>query len=149
MRKRLAALAVASILVVPAAAEAATASDTPVGASASQTSTKTLKSALRKDVKRALKGVRKLDLATVASKGFTLKGTIRINGTMTINPDGTFALNDTYSESGYREKFEFAGKLVGPSSASGTFKLAIEIDGFVFGTLHCQSGSTPMTWNAS
>ena len=73
MRKRLAALAVASILVVPAVAEAATASDTSVGASASQASTKTLKSALRKDVKRALKGVRKLDLATVASKGFTLK----------------------------------------------------------------------------
>ena len=74
MRKRLAALAVASILVVPAVAEAAPASDTPVGASASQASAKTLKSALRKDVKRALKGVRKLDLATVASKGFTLKG---------------------------------------------------------------------------
>ena len=32
-----------------------------------------MKSALRKDVKRALKSVRKLDLATVASKGFTLK----------------------------------------------------------------------------
>ena len=74
MRKRLAALVVASFLVVPAAAEAATASDTPVGASASQLSGKTLKSALRKDVKRALKTVRKLDLATVASKGFTLKG---------------------------------------------------------------------------
>ena len=74
MRKRLAALAVASFLVVPAAAEAAPASDTPVGASASQASVKTLKSALRKDVKRALKSVRKLDLATVASKGFTLKG---------------------------------------------------------------------------
>ena len=74
MRKRLAALVVASFLVVPAAAEAATASDTPVGASASQASGKTLKAALRKDVKRALKSVRKLDLATVASKGFTLKG---------------------------------------------------------------------------
>jgi Polysaccharide lyase len=73
MRKRLAALAVASILVVPAVAEAATASDPSIGASASQASTKTLKSALRKDVKRALKGVRKLDLATVASKGFSLK----------------------------------------------------------------------------
>ena len=44
---------------------------------------------------------------------------------------------------------EFAGKLTGPSSASGTFKLAIELDGFDFGTLHCQSGSTPLTWNAS
>ena len=89
------------------------------------------------------------DLNCTEVQGFTLTGTIRISGTMTINPDGTFAVNDTYSEPGYREKFEFAGKLVGPSSASGTFKLAIEIDGFVFGTLHCQSGSTPMTWNAS
>ena len=71
MRKRLAALVVASFLVVPAAAEAAL--DTPVGASASQASTKTMKSALRKDIKRALKSVRKLDLATVASKGFKLK----------------------------------------------------------------------------
>ena len=70
MRKRLAALVVASSLVVPAVAAA----DTPVGASASQTSTKTLKSALRKDMKRALKSVRKLDLETVASKGFKLKG---------------------------------------------------------------------------
>ena len=59
----------ASSLVVPAAAGA----DTPVGASQSQASVKTLKSALRKDVKRALKSVRKLDLETVASKGFTLK----------------------------------------------------------------------------
>ena len=89
------------------------------------------------------------DLNCTEVQGFTLTGTIRITGTMTINPDGTFALSDTYSEPGYREIFEFAGKLTGPSSASGTFKLAIEIDGFDFGTLHCQSGSTPMTWNAS
>lgn len=77
MRKRLAAIVVASALVVPAAAEAATTSGAPVDASASQATQRTMKSALRKDVKRALRGVAKLDLATVSSKGFTLK---RIRG---------------------------------------------------------------------
>jgi Polysaccharide lyase len=73
MRKRFAALVVASALVVPAAAEAAPTSGTPVDASASQATQKTMKAALRKDVKRALKVVAKRDLASIASKGFTLK----------------------------------------------------------------------------
>jgi hypothetical protein len=73
MRKRFAALVVASALVVPAAAEAAPAASTPVDASASQVTQRTMKSALRKDVKRALKAVAKRDLATIASKGFKLK----------------------------------------------------------------------------
>ena len=89
------------------------------------------------------------DLNCTEVHGFTLTGTVRITGPIAINPDGTFVISDPYSEPGYREKVEFAGKLTGPSSASGTFTLAIEIDGFAFGTLHCQSGSTPMTWNAS
>ena len=89
------------------------------------------------------------DINCTEVQGFTLTGTIRITGTMPINPDGSFALTDTYSEPDYREKFEFAGKLTAPSSATGTFKLAIEIDGFDFGTLNCQTGSTPVTWNAS
>jgi Calx-beta domain/RTX calcium-binding nonapeptide repeat (4 copies) len=88
------------------------------------------------------------DLNCTELQGFTLTGTVNITGTMSINPDGTFGLNDTYSEPDYREKFEFAGKLTAPSSASGTFTLAVELDGFSFGTLHCQSGSTPFTWNA-
>jgi hypothetical protein len=105
------------------------------------------------DVTSDAKGVMNVafgfDINCTEVQGFTLTGTVRISGTMPINPDGTFALNDTYSEPGYREKVEFAGKLTAPSSASGTFKLAIELDGFDFGTLHCQSGSTPLTWNAS
>jgi hypothetical protein len=77
MRKRFAAIVVASALVVPAAADAAAPSGAPVDASASQATQRTMKSALRKDVKRALRSVAKLDLATVSSKGFTLK---RIRG---------------------------------------------------------------------
>ncbi len=104
------------------------------------------------DVTSDAKGVMNVkfgfDLNCTEVQGFTLIGTLEITGTMSINPDGTFGLNDTYSEADYRETFEFAGKLTGPGSASGTFKLAIEIDGFAFGTLHCQSGSTPLTWNA-
>jgi Calx-beta domain/RTX calcium-binding nonapeptide repeat (4 copies) len=104
------------------------------------------------DVTSDAKGVMNVtfgyDLNCTELRGFTLTGTVKITGTMPINPDGTFGLNDTYSEPDYREKFEFAGKLTAPSSASGTFKLAIELDGFSFGTLHCQSGSTPFTWNA-
>jgi Calx-beta domain-containing protein/hemolysin type calcium-binding protein len=104
------------------------------------------------DVTEGAKGVVNMsfgfDLNCTEVHGFTLTGTVKISGTMPINADGTFALNDTYSEPDYREKFEFAGKLTAPSSASGTFKLAVEVDGFSFGTLHCQSGSTPYTWNA-
>ena len=75
MKYRLAALVAASALVLPAAAQAATTSET-ASASASQASAsgQSLKSALRENVKRALAPVRKLDLATVESKGFTLKG---------------------------------------------------------------------------
>jgi len=101
------------------------------------------------DAKGVINAAFGFDINCTEVQGFTLTGTVRISGTMPINPDGTFALSDTYSEPDYRETFEFAGKLTGPSSASGTFKLAIEIDGFDFGTLHCQSGSTPLTWNAS
>jgi len=76
MRHTLAALAVISALALPAATQAATISEAPAaGPSASQGSgsTQKLKKALRKDLKRALGKVRKLDLATVETKGFTLK----------------------------------------------------------------------------
>jgi hypothetical protein len=65
MRKLIAAVIAASILVVPGVAQAATSSQVP--------DLRTQKSALRKDVKRALKRVRKLDLSRVEAKGFTLK----------------------------------------------------------------------------
>ncbi len=65
MKKLIAAVVVAAVLVVPAGASAATAAQVPA--------LQTLKSTLRKDVKAALKNVRKLDLARVQSKGFTLK----------------------------------------------------------------------------
>ena len=54
------------------------------------------------------------DLNCTEVQGFTLTGTIKITGTMAINPDGTFGLNDTYSEPDYREKVEFTGKLTAP-----------------------------------
>jgi hypothetical protein len=77
-----AALAVASILVPSAAAQAATTSETDVArvsahASSSRTSgarpARTLRSALRRDLKRGLATVRELDLAIVAAEGFTLE----------------------------------------------------------------------------
>ena len=63
MKRLLVALVAASILVLPAAAEAAPAHGS-VDASASS---------LGSDLKRALSGVRKLDLSTVETGGFKLK----------------------------------------------------------------------------
>ena len=65
MRRPLAALLAASLFVLPAAAEAASTPDR-VGASASANS-------LGSDLKRALRGVGRLDLARVDTSGFTLK----------------------------------------------------------------------------
>jgi hypothetical protein len=65
MKKAIAAIVAASILVFSAGATAATASQAP--------GLKTVKVTLRKDVKRALKRVRKLDLSRVQTKGFALK----------------------------------------------------------------------------
>ena len=86
MRYRFAALAAASVLVLSAGAHAATSTAAPVAgvpgtalvnASSSAASgpqpLRALKSALRSDLKRALASVRKLDLATVEARGFTLK----------------------------------------------------------------------------
>jgi Polysaccharide lyase len=78
------ALVVASILVPSAAAQAVPTSEAPVtGASFSEHASssrgsgarpaRTLRSALRSDLKRALAPVRELDLAIVASEGFTLE----------------------------------------------------------------------------
>ena len=74
-------------------------------------------------------------------------------------PDGSFTITDTYSEPGYREFSEFSGKLIAPGSASGTFKLSLELDDVPgVGTLHCQTGAQPVSckigaqlvsWNAS
>ena len=88
------------------------------------------------------------DLNCTEVQGFTLTGTIRIPGPLAINADGTFLINHQYSEPDYREKVDFGGKLT-QSGGSGTYSAAIELDGFTFGTLHCQTGSTPATWNAS
>jgi polysaccharide lyase-like protein len=68
MRCLCAALTVAVALTLGAAAQAATASTQRA------VSAQTLKSTLDRDLKRALETVRKLDLATVEAKGFTLKG---------------------------------------------------------------------------
>ena len=65
MRKMIVAVVAASILVFSVSANAATTSQAP--------GLKTVKLTLRKDVKRALKGVRKLDLSRVETKGFRLK----------------------------------------------------------------------------
>ncbi len=65
MKKVIAAVVAASVLVFSAGATAATASQAP--------GLKTVKVTLRKDVKRALKRVRKLDLSRVQTKGFALK----------------------------------------------------------------------------
>ena len=72
MRYTLTALLAASLLVVPVTAQAATGSGS-VDASSSATSLKAMKSTLRKDLKRGVKGVRKLDIATIEAKGMTLK----------------------------------------------------------------------------
>ena len=65
MRKMIVAVVAASILVCSAGANAATTSQAP--------GLNTVKLTLRKDVKRALKNVRKLDLSRVETKGFRLK----------------------------------------------------------------------------
>ena len=75
------------------------------------------------DVTSDAKGVMNVmigfDLNCTEVQGFTIIGTLEITGTMSINPDGTFGLNDTYSEPGYREKFGVPGKLTAPSSGGG------------------------------
>jgi Calx-beta domain len=83
-------------------------------------------------------------------QGFTINDTLRILVPLAIGPDGTFSLSDTESDSEGKVTFEFNGKLTAPSSASGTFKLAIELyDIPGIGTLHCQTGAAAVTWNAS
>jgi hypothetical protein len=106
------------------------------------------------DVSSDLKSVANVtfgfDLNCSEVQGFTLSDTLRILAALTINPDGTFGLSDTYTDPDYKETFDFSGKLTPPGSASGMFKLAIELyDIPGVGTVHCQTGATPVSWNAS
>jgi hypothetical protein len=74
MRYLIVAVVATSVAVLPAAALAATtAQDGRPEASSSLQPLRTVKTTLRKDVKRALRRVRKLDLARVEAKGFALK----------------------------------------------------------------------------
>jgi hypothetical protein len=89
MRYAVAVLAVASLVAFPAAAQAATPSQSAI------------KSALKRDVKRALASLAKLDLAKVQTKGFKLKRvralvagkasvSARANGTTVVGGSRTF-----------------------------------------------------------
>jgi Calx-beta domain-containing protein/hemolysin type calcium-binding protein len=90
------------------------------------------------------------DLNCTEVRGFTINDTLRIVVPLTIGADGTFSLNDSESDAESKVTFGFNGKLTAPSSASGTFTLAIELYGIPgIGTIHCQTGATPVSWNAS
>ena len=90
------------------------------------------------------------DVNCTEVQGFTINDTAEILVPLAIGSDGTFSISDSASDSDSKLTFEFNGKLTAPSSASGGFKLALEVyDIPGVGTLHCQTGSEPVTWNAS
>ena len=102
------------------------------------------------DAKQVVNVTFGFDLNCSEAPGFTISDTLRILVPLTIGPDGAISLSDSESDSESKLTFEFNGKLTAPSSASGTFTLAIELYGIPgIGTLHCQTGATPVAWNAS
>ncbi len=69
--------------------------------------------------------------------------------TMQLGPDWEFGAVGRAADSEPSIVVEFNGKLAVPGSGTGTLKIAIELYGIPgIGTVHCNTGSQLVTWNA-
>jgi hypothetical protein len=81
--------------------------------------------------------------------GFTVTDTFDMPS-MPVNADLSFGAIGRDSDAESAILVEFNGKLAAPGTASGTLKIEIEIFGIPgIGTVHCNTGGAPVTWNAS
>lgn len=89
------------------------------------------------------------DLNCTEVQGFTVTGTLRVPIIIPINPDFSFAANNTSSSASAKVTIGINGKLSLPGSASGSISIALELYNIAgVGTLHCQTGATDVTWTA-
>lgn len=99
-----------------------------------------------KTVSNALFG---FDLNCLEVPGFTVTDTFDMPS-MPVNTDLSFGAVGRASDAEASIVVEFNGKLAVPGSASGTLKIEIQLFGIPgIGTVTCNTGSTPVTWNAS
>jgi hypothetical protein len=89
------------------------------------------------------------DLNCQEVPGFTVTDTFDMPA-MPVNSDLSFGAIGRASDSEVAIEVDFDGKLAAPGSASGTLRIELQIFGVPgIGTVHCNTGSQPVTWNAS
>ena len=100
------------------------------------------------DLKTVSNAVFGFDLNCQEVPGFTVTDTFDMP-TMQLGPDWSFGAVGRAADSESSIVVEFNGKLAVPGSGTGTLKIAIELYGIPgIGTVHCNTGSQLVTWNA-
>jgi Calx-beta domain/RTX calcium-binding nonapeptide repeat (4 copies) len=110
---------------------------------------KPIKFDVSSDLKTLSNGSFGFDLNCTEVQGFTVTDTFEMSP-VAIGPDLGFSARGEYSDKDVSIVVLFEGKLSAPGNASGTLSITLELyDVPGIGTLHCGTGSQPVTWNAA
>jgi hypothetical protein len=91
------------------------------------------------------------DLNCTEVQGFTVTDTLNIStATFPVNSDLTFGGTGVSSDPTVKVTLTINGQLSTSAGATGTFSIALEFYNIPnIGTVHCQTGATPVTWTAA